>query len=309
MKKWIALALVLTMALTMAACGCEHAFAPATCNAPSTCTLCGKTEGETLSHVWMAATCEDPKTCELCGAAEGEAKGHALVEATCEDPKHCENCRYEEGEALGHTWLEATTEEPKTCETCGETEGERIITDFRFTTEATKDVQGKWMFELNLTGEMLGEPSITEAVPIHLILDFRNDGTYGANVQVTDRFVEVLIQYTVEEVYAQAAAEGISKEEMDADIQAEYGMTLYELLAQDMDKDTFNEAYSKLFERIGFVGVYYIDNGMFYSGADWNVMMDVYSYTLDGDDLTIKDFMYAGEETFDIVGKRLVTEE
>ena len=104
-------------------------------------------------------------------------------------------------------------------------------------------------------------------------------------------------------------ARHLTQEELDAMVMEDTGMTLYEQFAQNMDKDTFNEIYSQLFARIGFVGVYYIDNGMFYSGADWDVMMDVYSYTLDGDNLTLKDYMYAGEETFDIVGKRLVTEE
>ena len=160
-----------------------------------------------------------------------------------------------------------------------------------------------------MTGEMMGDPSITEDVPIELILDFKNDGNFGVNVQVTDRFLEVMIQYAVDDIYAQAAAEGISKEELDAMVMEDTGMTLYEGFAQEMNKDTFNEIYTKLFEAFGTFGVYYIDNGMFYSGADWDVMMDVYSYTLDGDNLTLKDFMYFGEETFDIVGKRLVTEE
>ena len=70
-----------------------------------------------------------------------------MVEATCEGAKHCENCNLVEGEPLGHTWLEATTEAPKTCETCGATEGERIITDERFTTAATKELQGSGLWK------------------------------------------------------------------------------------------------------------------------------------------------------------------
>ena len=308
MKKLIAFLLVLVFAMSLAACGCEHEFAAATCTAPSTCTLCGETEGAALGHVWMAATCEDPKTCEVCAATEGEAKGHALVEATCEEPKHCENCRFEEGDALGHAWLEATTDDPQTCETCGVTEGERIITDFRFTTEATREIQGKWVFELILTGEIMGDPSMEGEFPIELILDFKNNGDLGLNVQVTDKFMEQLIQYSVDIVYEEAALEGVSKEEVDAEFMDLYGMTLYDAMAEEMDKDQMNGIYNSLFDAADIAGVYYVDNGILYNGLDWE-MMDPYGYELDGDTLTLKEFITFGEEYFDIVGKRLVTEE
>ena len=308
MKKLIALLLVLVFAMSLAACGCEHEFAAATCTAPSTCTLCGETEGAALGHVWIAATCEDPKTCEVCAATEGDAKGHALVEANCEEPKHCENCRFEEGEALGHAWLEATTDDPQTCETCGVTEGERIITDFRFTTEATRELQGKWVFELNLTGEMMGDPSMEGEFPIELILNFKNNGDLGINVQVTDKFMELLIQYSVDAVYEEAALEGISKEEVDAEFMDLYGMTLYDAMAEEMNKDQMNAIYNSFFDAAGIAGVYYVDNGILYNGVDWD-MMDPYGYELDGDTLTLKEFITFGEGYMDIVGQRLVTEE
>lgn len=50
----------------------EHSFKDATCTSPKTCTLCGKTEGETLEHEWIEATSKAPKTCKLCGLTEGD---------------------------------------------------------------------------------------------------------------------------------------------------------------------------------------------------------------------------------------------
>lgn len=308
MKKLTMLLLALMLVVVLAACGCEHEFGAADCVNPATCTLCGETEGTPLGHVWMAATCDAPKTCEVCGTAEGEAKGHAMVEATCEEAKHCENCNLTEGEALGHVWLDATTEDPKTCEVCALTEGERIITDFRFTTDATRDIQGKWVFEISLTGEMMGDPSFEGELPVDFILDFGNDGTFSVAIQVTDRFVEVITQYTVDELYAEYAREGMDKETVDAQIQEEYGMTLHELVAQDMNKDTFNEVYGRLFEAIGFGGVYYVNNGMLYTGANWEVMMEVNAYTQEEDTLIIKGLLVSLGPDAESVGRRLVTE-
>ena len=52
MKKLISLLLVLAMAASLAACGHEHDWIPATCTEPKTCSVCGKTEGQPLGHDW-----------------------------------------------------------------------------------------------------------------------------------------------------------------------------------------------------------------------------------------------------------------
>lgn len=52
MKKLISLLLVLAMAGSLAACGHEHEWIPATCTEPKTCSVCGKTEGQPLGHTW-----------------------------------------------------------------------------------------------------------------------------------------------------------------------------------------------------------------------------------------------------------------
>lgn len=42
--------LVLVLALCLSACGCRHEWVEATCVSPRTCSICGITEGEMLSH-------------------------------------------------------------------------------------------------------------------------------------------------------------------------------------------------------------------------------------------------------------------
>ena len=74
-----------------------HDMAPATCEAPSTCTRgCGLTEGEALGHKMSEATCAAPSTCENgCGLTEGEKLPHTPVDveempALCDEPGHKE---------------------------------------------------------------------------------------------------------------------------------------------------------------------------------------------------------------------------
>lgn len=288
MKKLSVLLLVLMLVLALTACGCEHEFAAATCTEPSTCTLCGETEGEALGHVWMAATCDTPKTCETCGTTDGEPKGHAMVEATCEEAKHCENCNLTEGEALGHTWQDATTDTPKTCEVCAVTEGERIITDPRFTTEATKELQGRWALELPLTEEQVGIPGFSGDDCAYLVADFGNDGTLAFTVQVTDTLTEALKQATVEAVYEEFEAEGMDKETADEAFELTYGMTIQEYVDQEFGAIDMGELFSSIFGALNLSGVYYVEDGLVYTGDNWNAEMFGESYTISGDVLTIE---------------------
>jgi len=288
MKKFSVLLLALVLVLALTACGCEHEFAAATCTEPSTCTLCGETEGTPLGHVWMAATCDAPKTCETCGTTDGEPKGHTMVEATCEEAKHCENCNLTEGEALGHSWLEATTDAPQTCEVCGLTEGDPITTDPRFTTAATKELHGKWALELPLTEEQMGIPGFQGDDCAYLVADFGNDGTLAFTVQVTERFTEVLKQATVDALYAEFELEGMDKETADAAFADATGMTIQEYVDQEYGAVDFSELFSSVFGALNLSGVYYVEDGLIYSGDNWDAEMVGESYTISGDVLTIE---------------------
>lgn len=293
MKKLSVFLLALVLVLALAGCGCEHQWADANCVDPMTCTLCDKTEGEPLGHVWLAATCEAPKTCEVCAATTGEAKGHSMVEATCEEAKHCETCGLTEGDALGHIWLDATTEAPKTCQTCAATEGERIITDPRFTTASTKDLQGKWFMEVPLTGEAMGIEDFPGEAPVNFIMDFCNDGNVNISVEVTDGFIDAMVAYSVDMTYAEFAAQGVDKETADAAFQQTSGMTIQEYLKQEMEKVDFNAMYASLFEAAGLGGVYYVEDGLIYTGSNWDDEMEPSAYTLEGDSLTIDELSAA----------------
>ena len=77
MKKLISITLLLAMAVSMTACGCQHEWQDAGCTTPKTCILCGATEGEAAGHqqglqtvadvdpAHLSMTCETP--CAVCG--------------------------------------------------------------------------------------------------------------------------------------------------------------------------------------------------------------------------------------------------
>lgn len=288
-KRIVLLALVLLCTLVLAGCFCEHEWAEADCVNPKTCTKCGETEGAALGHVWMAATCTEPKTCEVCAATEGEAKGHAMVEASCTEAKHCSQCNLVEGDALGHDWQEATTEAPKTCLTCNETEGERIITDARFKTAANADLFGKWACAMELDGELLGIPDFEGDLSFIYNLEFGNAGDMSLTLQIGDEdsFMEAIILSSVASTYAELEAQNISKEEADAAMKQEFGMDVEEYVRASMANISMNDILASVFSAIDLGGVYYVENGQIYAGADWNSEMDPSGFSLDGDQLII----------------------
>ena len=85
---------------------CRHEWEEATCQAPQTCSICGKTDGDILEHDWQEATCQNPQKCSLCGETQGHALEHSpgnkvtsstdMVKATVTTQKTCSVC----GEAV-----------------------------------------------------------------------------------------------------------------------------------------------------------------------------------------------------------------
>ena len=302
-KKLALLVLVLVCALALSACGCKHeTWNEANCETPKTCAECGEIEGAPLGHSWAAATCEIPKTCEACGNVDGEALGHSWLDATCEAPKTCETCALTEGEALGHIWLDATTETPKTCETCALTEGERIITDARFTTAATADVQGKWGYTVDLTGEMMGEPNFKGVIQYLMVLELGNDGAMSITLSLVD--ATAMHAYLMDAMYAELEASGMNKEQADAAIKESTGMTMEQYVDYVMQMLNFENLLSSF----NFTGVYYVEDNQIYSGFTWDGEITPDAFSLDGDTLTLyADIMGTGEES--TAFQRIVEEE
>lgn len=286
-KKLLLPALVLLWALVLTACGCRHEnWVDADCDTARTCAACGETEGAPLGHSWAAATCETPKTCEICAETEGEALGHSWAEADCENPKTCSACKRTEGQALGHNWQDATTETPKTCETCAGTEGERIITDPRFTTAATAEIQGKWACDFRMTGDMMGMEGLPGEYPCVLYWELGNDGTMVMRLEAKDPdgFNAAAAAWLTESLYAEFAASGIDRATADASLMASQGMDVAEYAAYMIRE-------ADLLGQMTAPGVYYVADGRIYRGTDWNDWMVSTAFTLEGDTLIVEEVM------------------
>jgi len=291
MKKRITLTvLALLCLLLLAACGCKHeTWVDADCVTPKTCENCGETEGAPLGHTWATATCESPKTCESCGAIEGEALGHAWVDASCESAKACERCGLTEGDALGHNWEDATTEAPKTCAVCAATEGERIITDPRFTTAACRDLFGKWSCELTIPAEALGEglDAYATDVPCQLFLEFTNDGKFILSFLPSDpaQIEQMMINFTVDLMYAQLAEAGLDAEAADAAMTEAYGMGVEAYVAAEIGKMDMAD----LFADFRMEAVYYVDGDQLYAGSSWAGELEPATFSLEDNTLTLEE--------------------
>ena len=295
MKRKLTAALLLMLCmLILTACGCKHEiWLDANCTDPKTCADCGETEGAPLGHSWYAATCTTAKTCEVCSHVEGEPLGHSWADATCEAPKTCSACALTEGEALGHSWQEATTDAPKTCATCGATEGERIITDPRFTTASTQEIQGVWYYDAVLTEKEMELEGVELALNVRVFLDFRNDGILAASLSVPDEeaFINALVEAYVEVMYQEFEALDLSREEADAAMQEAYGMGIRDYLATSFAEVDFDELIGTAFRASGFdEGVYYMKDGKLFTGNNWESEMVEEEYTLTQDTLVIESF-------------------
>lgn len=302
-KKLLACLLVLSLLLVLAGCGCEHTWEEANCVNPKTCSKCGETEGAPLGHTWKAATCTEPKTCEVCGATEGEAKGHSWTEATCTEAKTCSECKLTEGEALGHTWQDATTETPKTCTVCAATEGDRIITDERFTSAAAASILGTWSGEVTFDGAAMEIEDFPGSYVCVVNFTFGPAGEMEMSLALKDpdAFNALMVQYMEDTLYTSYTSQGYTKESADAEMQTAYGMTVGEFAAYyvaTLDMPS-------MFEAMGTKGVYYVQDGNIYIGDTWDSTMEPSAFTVDGDSLSIKDFVI-GEEA--IVLTRVVEE-
>ena len=269
MKKRLSLiALVLVFALALTACGSEGGR---------------KCRHENLNE----GNCETDKTCADCGKVLSAAPGHTWVDASCENPKTCSGCGLTEGEALGHAWVDATTEEPKTCSTCGKTEGERIVTDARFDSAATADIQGKWAYNFTMTGDMMGVPGF-KGIDCVLYLELRNDGTGIMSFEVTnaEALENDLIEYLMDLLYAELEASGLNMEEADAAIKAAYGMSLEEyamFAVKEMDLTGMLNSFQEEM-------VYYVEDGKLYMADSWSSNLSVPTpFELNGDTLILEE--------------------
>ncbi len=294
MKRFFCILLVILCVLGLSACACKHEqWTQANCDTAKTCQACGETEGAPLGHSWLAADCEKSKTCETCGKTEGEPLGHDWEEANCLTAKTCTRCHKVEGEALGHEWQDATTEAPKTCSRCAATEGERIITDERFTTASTIDLHGTWYCEIETDGEMMELPGFEGAFLCRYEVNFSNDGKMKMSISIVDKeaFDKNMLTYLIETTYAEFEIYGMNRDEADAALMQNQGMTVPEYCQIALESIDI----TALFDALDVSYVYYVEDGVIYTGMSWRSEMDATEFTLEEGKLVLFDDVTGGD--------------
>ncbi len=71
---------------------CNHNFAPATCIAPETCTICGETRGTIVDHNWSGGSCTTPRKCTVCGKENYSDTGHRWAPPKSIDDDYTQKC-------------------------------------------------------------------------------------------------------------------------------------------------------------------------------------------------------------------------
>lgn len=291
-KRTLAIALALACAFSLSGCLCSHEWSPASCDAPSTCTKCGKTEGSALEHIWIEAGCTEAKSCRLCGAVDGEPLGHDWTEADCENAAVCSRCAATEGVALGHDWQDATTEAPKTCTRCALTEGEPIVTDPRFKTANAAEILGQWVFETAVSPEAVGLAGFSQPLNMRFIVDFAPDGSFSESVEFADEesVMDAIIKYSIEVTYLQMEAQGISRETLDALIRDSYNTDMYEFVKSTKGALSINGVIDYISKAVNLGGVYYVEDGNLYTGLSWDAAMTPSDFKVDENGLWVAGF-------------------
>ena len=97
-------------------------------------------------HKWQNATCQNPSTCSTCGKTEGTALGHQWIDATCVEARHCDRCGETEGEALGHELGAFNVTRVETCSLAGEKKAtcSRCNEEFVEEIEKKPHTPGEW---------------------------------------------------------------------------------------------------------------------------------------------------------------------
>ena len=100
----------------------EHDLVLNDCNIGYECTRCSHREGA-KPHDYAPATCESPETCTVCGKTQGEANGHKYTLDTCGASLVCLSCEQVPSdvpaEVHGHTFAEQDTGSHRRCTECG----------------------------------------------------------------------------------------------------------------------------------------------------------------------------------------------
>lgn len=171
-----------------------------------------------------------------------------------------------------------------------------------FDAVAAAPVFGTWSTELVFDSAAMGLNGFEGEMKFAVVFDFNEDGTYALNVdkEKTDAsmetFSEALRTYMIDMFYAEFEKENKSKDEANAQMQSEYGMTIEEYCEAAADS-TMSSA-SSMYAGLQANGLYSVEGTAIYTDDG-----ESYTFEIEGDTMTFVDS--TGAEEMAAMGMKL----
>lgn len=156
----------------------------------------------------------------------------------------------------------------------------------KFDPEACAPLFGVWEGNVLMDGDMMGMAGLEGfdglSMQVFIRVTFKPDGTMQFLFEIDP---DSLLDFMVEFFYKSYETEfGMNRDEADAQLQQEMGMTVREYVQMMLSSGAMDEQFRQEMNM-----VYYVENGKIFAGESWTNQMEPLPFTLDGDTLTLKE--------------------
>lgn len=153
----------------------------------------------------------------------------------------------------------------------------------KFNTELCAPLFGQWYCAYTVTSE---ESGIATDVRAEISLFFSEDGQLSSCLILNKEDMKLA---SMELMYTIYESSGITRDQVDAMFQAEYGMSLEAYVELYLESEEGRASWFQESDQ-----VYYVEGDKIYAGNSWNTVMEPVQFILDGDTLTLINY---NEET------------
>ena len=244
--------------------------------------------------LWVSYAPDGSKLVTIRNVYECDDAGNTLLQKTFEDDVLTSEIEY----AYADTLFGSYTYPAK--ETTYYPDGSRLITEYnedfevistiyldangnpvdhsgKFNPDTCAPLFGTWEGSITMDGSLFD--SAVSEMQIAMRLTFRADGTLLAHIDIDP---QQLISYMVETIYATYEEMGMTREEADALMLQQMGMTVEAYAQQMLSSGEMSEMLQQEFE-----SVYYVEGNQLYMGENWTSHMEGTAFLLNDNVLTL----------------------
>ena len=163
--------------------------------------------------------------------------------------------------------------------------GSLVDSSAKFDPAACGPLFGTWQGGYTIDGSMVGS---NLDIRCDVTMTFDDQGMLYSYMAIN---MEDMKLATIDALYTMYLSYGYSREEIDQLFQSEMGMTVEEYVILSLESMDVMETTQSLWE------VYYVEDGLLYTGTSWTSYMESTAFSLDGDTLTLSGSSEDGMET------------